>query len=86
MANMEQVGSKDRARHVAARRAGASGIVKIQDINGRMAGVNYPQANERSSRNWELKEPDLPEKMIISGEMTIDEFPASTRPFLKFND
>ena len=51
-----------------------------------MAGANYPQANERSSRNWELKELDLPEKMIISGEMTIDEFPASTRPFLKFND
>ena len=51
-----------------------------------MAGANYPQANERSSRNWELKEPDLPEKMIISGEMTIDEFPAFTRPFLKFND
>jgi len=39
-----------------------------------------------SCRNWELKDPDLPEKMIISGEMTIDEFPAFSRPFLKFNE
>ena len=36
-----------------------------------------------SCRNWELKDPDLPEKMTISGEMTTDEFPAFTRSFFK---
>lgn len=80
---MEQKDSKSQAVHVAARRAKANGIVKIQDINGKLIGTPFDQATERATLNWSLKKPNLPERMIDAGEMIPSDFPALTRPFLK---
>ena len=55
VAKMEQKDSKSQAVHVAARRAKANGIVKIQDINGKLVGTPFEQATERASLNWSLQ-------------------------------
>ena len=80
---MEQVDPKSQAVHVAARRAKAAGIVKIQDINGKLVGTPFEQVSERSSLIWATKKSNLPEKMIEAGEMTLEDFPAWTRPGIK---
>ena len=80
VAGMEQVDPKIRAIYVAARRASDAGIVKVQEIGGRMAGTGTEQVSDKSSYNWSRDEPDLPEKMIDAGEMTRDDFPTWTRP------
>ena len=80
---MGQVDSKSRAAHILARRASKQGLIKIRDIDGAITGTAITPADPRSSLRWLKNEPNLPERMIKTGQMSPEDFPRRFRSFLK---
>ncbi len=83
LARMGQVDPESRSVHILARRVVAEGLMKVSDIDGKISGTRFTRADERSSRRWAAKEPDLPERMVRKGQMCPEDFPPFVRKFLR---
>ena len=83
IAEMGQGDPKSRAVHILARRAREAGVLKVQDIGGKLVGTEFDQSYPRTSFRWAKNEPDLPERMVRTGQMTREDYPEFVRNFLR---
>ena len=83
VAEMAQVDPESRMAHILARRAHNAGVLPINAIDGKLTGTRFTRASERSSLRWIKNEPDLPERMIRTGQMSVDDVPLYLRSFLR---
>lgn len=83
MARMEQVDPKSRAANILGIRGHEEGLISLKEIGGKLVGTEFTQAHPRSAQRWAKKQPDLPERMIETGQMRPEDFPRSLRSFLK---
>ena len=83
VAVMGQIDAASRAVHTLGRRAARDGMIKVRDIGGKLAGTRFEQVDERTSLRWFQDDPDLPERMIRTGEMRREDFPPLFRSYLR---
>ncbi len=86
VARMAQTDPKSRAVGITGLRGSNEGLYRREDINGVIAGTEYAQASPRSLQRWDKKEPNLPERMIETGQMCREDFPEKFRAFLKLDE
>ena len=83
LARMEQVDPKSRAAHILGIRGNKKGLITLNEIGGKLTGTEFTQADPRSAQRWAKKQPNLPERMVETGQMSPADFPKSLRSFLK---
>ena len=83
VAEMAQVDPESRSVHILCRRAHEAGVLPINAIDGRLTGTRFTRASERSSLRWAKSEPDLPERMVRTGQMSVDDVPVCVRSFYR---
>lgn len=83
IARMQQVPPRSRAIHILARRASKEGLLRVKDIDGQFAGTSVERADPKSSKRWVEKEPNLPERLIDSGLLSVNDVPRPLRSFLR---
>ncbi len=83
VAEMAQVDPESRAVHILLRRAHKAGVQPINAIDGKLIGTRFTRASERSSLRWITSDPNLPERMIEKGPMSVDDVPDWLRKHLR---
>ncbi len=85
VARMAQTDAPSRAVLITGLRGSKEKLYRREDINGMLAGTDFTQASPRSVQRWDKKEPNLPERMITTGQMRREDFPERLRAFLKLD-
>lgn len=83
---MAQTDAPSRAVGITGLRGCKERLLKLEDINGILAGTGYTQASPRSVQRWDKKEPNLPERMIETGQICREDFPERLRAFLRLDE
>lgn len=83
VAEMGQIDAASRAAYTLGRRAAKDGMVRVRDIGAKLTGTRFEQVDERTSLRWFNDDPDLPERMIRTGQMTREDFPPLLRSYLR---
>ncbi len=76
----------ERALRMLGNRGVKAGAITAGRVEWNMREIWYGEVPDRTARWWNLRDPDLPERLIRMGEAQLSDFPQWAREFLKQPD